>query len=396
MRSLILGVGAAALALSAPLAALGPGGGQGGGGKGGQGGPPGGGGGGNGKGGGGGPQAQRGGGGGGGPQAQRGGPQRIERGPERRAQRGPEARPQHGPEQRQARSKRQRAPEQRQARAERQRGPDRREAQARGRDVERQARRGPEQRGGGQQRIERQAERGSGFNERGAPVAVTTYGGPATGPAAYYGNPVRIDGCPPGLAAKNNGCLPPGQARKWVGQRVPAVLATSLLPVAYRSWYPDNDDYYYREQDGLIYRVARSTDLVDGYAPLFGYGPDYYPDYYYAGEQYPSDYVSFYNVPLPYQRYYADGGDDLYRYGDGGIYQVDRSSGLVDSLVALLAGDLSMGQPLPDGYDVYNVPYQYRDRYADTGDDWYRYNDGYIYQVDPQTRLVTAVIEALV
>jgi hypothetical protein len=207
---------------------------------------------------------------------------------------------------------------------------------------------------------------------------------------------VRIDGCPPGLAAKNNGCLPPGQARKWVGQRAPAVLATSLLPVAYRSWYPDNNDYYYREQDGLIYRVARSTDLVDGYAPLFGYGPDYYPDYYYAGEEYPSDYVSFYNVPLPYQRYYADEGNWLYRYGDGGIYQVDRSTGVVDSLVALLAGDLSMGQPLPDGYDVYNVPYQYRDRYADTADDWYRYNDGYIYQVDPQTRLITAVIEALV
>ena len=64
--------------------------------------------------------------------------------------------------------------------------------------------------------------------------------------------------------------------------------------------------------------------------------------------------------------------------------------------MALLAGDLAVGSQLPAGYDVYNVPVAYRDRYYDTPDAWYRYNDGYIYQVDPQTRLVQAVIEALV
>lgn len=382
MRAFLLGVGVAALALGAPLAAVGPGGGHGGGGDkgGGQGGggPPGGGQGHGRGGGGGGPPAEHG--GGGGPKAERGGgPGMHQWAPRQRA----EARPHRGPEQRQARAERHHGPERR-ARAEHQARP------------ERQARRASEQRGGPPQRVERRAERG-GSVHRDAPSPVFDARVPdRRDQAAYYGNPVRIDGCPPGLAAKNNGCLPPGQARKWIGQRAPAALATSLLPVAYRSWYPDNGDYLYREQDGLIYRVARSTNLVDGYAPLFGYGPDYYPDYYPAGEAYPSDYVSFYNVPLPYQRYYTDAGNDLYRYGDGGIYQVDRSTGLVDSIVALLAGDLSMGQPLPPGYDVYNVPYQYRDRYADSADEWYRYNDGYIYQVDPKTRLITAVIEALV
>lgn len=31
----------------------------------------------------------------------------------------------------------------------------------------------------------------------------------------YYGAQARAGKCPPGLAKKNNGCLPPGQAKKW-------------------------------------------------------------------------------------------------------------------------------------------------------------------------------------
>jgi hypothetical protein len=38
----------------------------------------------------------------------------------------------------------------------------------------------------------------------------------------YYGDQVRSGHCPPGLAKKNNGCMPPGQAKKWaVGQPLP-------------------------------------------------------------------------------------------------------------------------------------------------------------------------------
>ena len=69
---------------------------------------------------------------------------------------------------------------------------------------------------------------------------------------------------------------------------------------------------------------------------------------------------------------------------------------MVNSIVALLDGDLGVGRQLPNGYDAYNVPFQYRDRYADSADNWYRYNDGYIYQVDPKTRLISAVIDAIV
>jgi Ni/Co efflux regulator RcnB len=38
----------------------------------------------------------------------------------------------------------------------------------------------------------------------------------------YYVEEIRQGHCPPGLAKKNNGCQPPGQARKWViGQPLP-------------------------------------------------------------------------------------------------------------------------------------------------------------------------------
>lgn len=38
----------------------------------------------------------------------------------------------------------------------------------------------------------------------------------------YYGDQIRSGHCPPGLAKKNNGCMPPGQAKKWsVGRPLP-------------------------------------------------------------------------------------------------------------------------------------------------------------------------------
>jgi hypothetical protein len=183
----------------------------------------------------------------------------------------------------------------------------------------------------------------------------------------------------------------PGQAKKMVGALLPAALGASLLDGPYRQWYRDNDRYYYRDDGDYIYRVNRNGGLVDALFPFQDRAFSYYP----VGMIYPADY-NFYNVPYQYQPFYPDGNDYLYRYGDGAIYQVNRSTNAIDSIVALLAGDLAVGQPLPPDYGVYNVPLAYRDRYYDTPDALYRYNDGYIYRADPTTQLITAVIDALV
>ena len=65
---------------------------------------------------------------------------------------------------------------------------------------------------------------------------------------------------------------------------------------------------------------------------------------------------------------------------------------MITSVAALMSPGFTIGQPLPMGYDVYNVPYAYRPTYYDTPTAMYRYNNGYIYQVDPATMLVTAIV----
>ena len=74
--------------------------------------------------------------------------------------------------------------------------------------------------------------------------------------------------CPPGLAKKNNGCLPPGQAKKLynVGQRYPGNYGYAWnynqIPYDMRSQYhfDPNDRYYYG--DGYIYQVDPATMLI--------------------------------------------------------------------------------------------------------------------------------------
>jgi len=259
-----------------------------------------------------------------------------------------------------------------------------------------------------------------------------------------------VDGCPPGLAKKNNGCLPPGQAAKFVGQ--PLVAATRLaaldpLPNAFRPLFLDNDDFYYRYGGGYLYRVDRDNDLIDSLIPLVGaaligqplssgfVNPYYQPSYFNAfypnspydcyrygygyvyetdcmtglvedviptfdrgygvGQIMPASY-GYYNVPYAYRSSFFDDDDYYYRNAPGAIYRVDRGTSLITSVAALLTGGLTVGQPLPMGYSAYNVPYAYRTSYYDTPDMWYRYNNGYIYSVDPTTQLVTAIVRALV
>jgi hypothetical protein len=262
-------------------------------------------------------------------------------------------------------------------------------------------------------------------------------------PAAYVG------GCPPGLAKKSPACVPPGLARaQFVGQVLPTVYASNYFPQSLRYVYADTPDYYYRWGDGYVYRVNRTNNLVAALLPLIGAGygigqpfpymadpyysvpsyyqsfyPSYGDDYYrYAngyvyeidgntgyiedviplldrgygvGQMLPVGY-SYYNVPYQYRDVYYDTPNYSYRYAPGAIYQVDRDTQLITAIASLLTGGLAVGQPLPPAYSMYNVPMAYRPMYYDTPDAWYRYSDGYIYQVDPTTQLITAIVRSIV
>lgn len=198
-------------------------------------------------------------------------------------------------------------------------------------------------------------------------------------------------GCPPGLAKKHNGCLPPGQAKKRLalGSRIErSWFDGSSLPRAYRGFYADNDAYSYRYDDnGYIYRVDNRSSLISGIIPLLGGG-------FNVGQPLPAGYDA-YNVPYQYRDLYRDNDDRLYRYGDNAIYGVDPQTGIVESIVALLAGNMNVGQQLPTGYDAYNLPYDYRDDYVDNDDYLYRYADGNIYQVDAKTQIIQAIVDMI-
>ena len=83
------------------------------------------------------------------------------------------------------------------------------------------------------------------------------------GPIGY-----GVGGCPPGLAKKHNGCMPPGQAKKLyrIGQRFPLSYGDrwsyNQIPYDLRRQYGfnPNDRYYYG--DGYVYRVNPKTMLI--------------------------------------------------------------------------------------------------------------------------------------
>jgi len=255
--------------------------------------------------------------------------------------------------------------------------------------------------------------------------------------------------CPPGLAKKAVACMPPGQARKLLGARAEDVRRVSdwnEMPVRLQSVYRDTPDYYYRYGDGYAYRVNRSNDVISSLLPLFGAGygvgqvfpqtysnyglpaayQPFYPttsgyDYRYAngyvyqvdpytgminnvdpmlgygygyGQMLPPTY-SAYNVPYQYRPMYYDTSDYNYRYAPGAIYQVDPQSSLITGVAALLGPGMTIGQQMPMGYGAYNVPYDYRSQYYDSPDNWYRYANGNIYRVDPATQLVTALVTSI-
>ena len=188
-----------------------------------------------------------------------------------------------------------------------------------------------------------------------------------------------IAGCPPGLAKKDNGCLPPGQARR---------IARAAAADRYEwLWRSRDDDNRYRYEDGYLYRMNPRGSLL-GSLPLLGGAltPGAAWPSQYAWQPAPDYYSSYFGLPQ---------GRD-YRYADGALYGVDPQTQRISQIAALLTGqNLSVGQPLPSGYDVYNVPWAYRSQYADNANAMYRYNDGYVYQADPKTQLITAVIQLL-
>lgn len=82
----------------------------------------------------------------------------------------------------------------------------------------------------------------------------------------YYGDLGRRGNCPPGLAKKHNGCLPPGQAKKWVqGRPLPRDLRYYDVPhdLLVRMPPPPPGHRYVRVAGDILLIAIGSSMVVD-------------------------------------------------------------------------------------------------------------------------------------
>ena len=81
---------------------------------------------------------------------------------------------------------------------------------------------------------------------------------------AYYGDAIERGHCPPGLAKKHNGCLPPGQAKKWrLGHPLPHDVVYHDLPQELLDKLADTpEDYKLIRVGADILKIAIGTRLV--------------------------------------------------------------------------------------------------------------------------------------
>jgi Ni/Co efflux regulator RcnB len=87
----------------------------------------------------------------------------------------------------------------------------------------------------------------------------------------YYGQQFKAGKCPPGLAKKNNGCLPPGQAKKYaIGQPLPRDVVFYPVPssVIVQLGAPPAGHKYVRVATDILLIAVGTSMVVDAIQDL--------------------------------------------------------------------------------------------------------------------------------
>lgn len=87
----------------------------------------------------------------------------------------------------------------------------------------------------------------------------------------YYAEHYRGRGCPPGLAKKHNGCMPPGQAKKWrVGYQLPrdVIYYEVPAPLVIQIGPPPSGHRYVRVAGDILMLAIGTGLVVDAIADL--------------------------------------------------------------------------------------------------------------------------------
>ena len=144
----------------------------------------------------------------------------------------------------------------------------------------------PEWAGGGKNKGGDQGERGKGGgkgngqggnrgNGSDVNVNIGAYFGGSQRQAVhdYYGSQFKSGKCPPGLAKKNNGCQPPGQAKKWSrGYALPSDVVYYPVPstLIARLGQPPSGYKYVRVASDILLISIGTSMVIDAIEDLGG------------------------------------------------------------------------------------------------------------------------------
>lgn len=87
----------------------------------------------------------------------------------------------------------------------------------------------------------------------------------------YYTQEFRAGNCPPGLAKKNNGCMPPGQAKKWSkGRPLPRDVVYYDVPpqLVVQLGAPPSGHKYVRVATDILLIAVGTSMVVDAITDL--------------------------------------------------------------------------------------------------------------------------------
>lgn len=87
----------------------------------------------------------------------------------------------------------------------------------------------------------------------------------------YYEPRFRAGNCPPGLAKKNNGCMPPGQAKKWrKGHSLPSDVVFYPVPneISIRLGVPPAGHKYVRVAADILLIAVGTSMVIDAIEDL--------------------------------------------------------------------------------------------------------------------------------
>ena len=87
----------------------------------------------------------------------------------------------------------------------------------------------------------------------------------------YYGQQYKAGRCPPGLAKKNNGCMPPGQAKQWaVGQPLGSDVVYYPVPpsVVSNLGTPPAGHKYVRVASDILLIAIGTSMIIDAVQDL--------------------------------------------------------------------------------------------------------------------------------